>query len=141
MPTDKKTAPQAKIRFFFCCIDATSRIPFNKANVCGKRTIQSFSENVHEKRKDLSMRSNRKPQSRKPPHIPMVPREILEIVERGQILVSGVTGIDEYQPSLVRIRTAKGILAITGDALTLCWAGEKRLQLKGNLETVSFLLR
>ena len=87
------------------------------------------------------MRSNRKPQSCKPPRIPMVPKEILEIVERGEILISGVTGIEEYHPCLVRIKTSKGILAITGTALTLCWAGEKRLLLKGNTESVSFLLR
>ena len=100
-----------------------------------------FRQPLEAKRKDFHMRSNRKPQRCKPPHIPMVPKEILEIVERGQILVSGVTGIEEYCPSLVRIKTAKGILAITGSALTLCWAGEKRLLLKGNLESVSFLSR
>ncbi len=87
------------------------------------------------------MRNSKRQKACRPPRIPIVPKEILEIVERGQILVSGVTGIDDYCPCLVRIKTAKGILAVTGTALTLCWAGEKRLLLKGRLETVSFLLR
>ncbi len=87
------------------------------------------------------MRSNRKPKACRPPAIPMIPKEILEIVERGQILISGVSGIDDYCPCRIRIKTAKGILEISGSALTLCWAGEKRLLLRGKLETVSFLLR
>ena len=87
------------------------------------------------------MRSNRSQKNCKTPRIPVVPKEILEIVERGQILISGVTGIDDYCPCLVRIKTARGILAVTGTVLTLCWAGEKRLLLKGRLETVSFLAR
>lgn len=87
------------------------------------------------------MRSNRKPKSCKPPRIPIMPKEILEIVERGQILISGVKGIDDYCPCAVRIRTAKGILEISGTMLTLCWAGEKRLLLKGNLEQICFLLK
>lgn len=92
-------------------------------------------------KKGISMKTNRNARACKAPRIPVIPREILEIVERGQILISGVTGIDEYTPFVVRIRTAKGILQISGTALTLCWSGEKRLLLKGCLEQISFLLR
>ena len=87
------------------------------------------------------MRANRKKKRCEIPKTPLLPKEILEIVERTEILISGVRGICDYSPCLVRIRTAKGSLEISGTALTLCWAGEKRLLLKGHPEKISFLLK
>ncbi len=85
------------------------------------------------------LKKNRCEKNGRPPKTPLLPKEILEIVERGEILISGVSGIEEYSPFSVRIRTARGILAVSGKALSLCWAGEKRLLLKGKLEGICFL--
>ncbi len=93
-----------------------------------------------QKRKEESLlRRDRTEKNGRPPKIPLLPRETLEIVERGEMLISGVLGIEGYSPENIRIRTAKGFLCICGKALTLCWAGEKRLLLKGKIEGVSFL--
>ncbi len=85
------------------------------------------------------MRHDRTEKTCKVPKIPLLPREILEIAERGEILISGVLGIEGYSPEQIRIRTAKGFLCICGKKLTLCWAGEKRLYLRGKIEGISFL--
>ncbi len=85
------------------------------------------------------MRNQKRQTTKKPPRIPILPKEILEIVERGQILLSGVVGIEEYCLSCIRIKTAKGVIAISGECLSLCWAGEKRLLLKGRILNIAFL--
>lgn len=72
------------------------------------------------------------------PPAPILPKETLEIAERRELLLTGVTGIEDYHTEKVRLKTCKGIVEVTGIQLTLCWAGEKRLMLCGELETVRF---
>ncbi len=74
----------------------------------------------------------------RPPKPALLPKETLEIMERGEMMVSGVSGIMGYSPYEIKLRTAKGFLCISGNALTLCWAGEKRLLLRGKITEISF---
>ncbi len=74
-----------------------------------------------------------------PPRVPILRKEILELAERGELLISGVLGIEGYSPCHVRIRTARGIICISGQCIGLCWAGEKRLMLRGKIENIGFL--
>ena len=67
-----------------------------------------------------------------------IPNETLEISNRHEILISGVLGIEEYRTEKVCIKTEKGLVAVCGCSLSLCWAGEKRLLLKGRLENLHF---
>ena len=68
----------------------------------------------------------------------ILPRETLEIAERRELLINGVLGIEDYHTEKVRIKTTKGIVEICGSSVLLCWAGEKRLLLRGRFETVRF---
>ncbi len=85
------------------------------------------------------MRNPKRQNAPKAPKPTLLPRESLEILERGELLFSGVSGIEGYSPDCVRVRTAKGTVAVSGRCLSLCWAGEKRLLLRGRIETVCFL--
>ena len=79
------------------------------------------------------MRTNR---IRRP--APPIPRETLEICDRRELLIAGVLGILEYSEQRVCIRTTGGAVTVCGNALTLCWAGEKRLLLRGDMEAITF---
>ena len=72
------------------------------------------------------------------PPAPILPHETLEIAERRELLLTGVTGIEEYHTESVRLKTCKGILEVSGTMLTLCWAGEKCLLLRGELTAIRF---
>lgn len=72
------------------------------------------------------------------PRAPMLPKETLELAERRELLISGVSGIEDYHTEKVRVKTCKGIVEASGTALTLCWAGEKRLLLRGNFRELRF---
>ena len=69
---------------------------------------------------------------------PILPRETLEIAERRELLITGVLGIEDYHTEKVRIKTTKGIIEICGSSVLLCWAGEKRLMLRGHFEVLRF---
>ena len=73
-----------------------------------------------------------------PPRVPPIPRETLEIAERRELLICGVNGIGEYSRETIRILTAKGEIAVVGEKLTLCWAGERRLMLRGEIGQIVF---
>ncbi|MBQ7308777.1 MAG: YabP/YqfC family sporulation protein [Clostridia bacterium] len=73
-----------------------------------------------------------------PPKAPMLPRETLELAQRRELLLSGVLGIEDYHTEKVRVKTVCGIVETEGCAITLCWAGEKRLLLRGNFQTIRF---
>ncbi len=83
------------------------------------------------------MKKSKNNTSRVPP-TPIIPKETLEIVERREILISGVLGIEDYRTEKVRIKTVKGIVEADGSSLSLIWAGEKRLLLRGYLECIKF---
>ena len=100
-------------------------------NVCAAKTRY---ENGKE---GIVLRAERKQRSAAPRRSP-IPRETAEIVDRGEMMICGVTGIDEYCPCYIRIRTTRGAIGISGCALTLCWAGEKRLLLRGLLTQIEF---
>ena len=72
------------------------------------------------------------------PKASAIPLETIEISNRKELLLSGVLGIEEYQTENVRIKTEKGIVAVGGSSLSLCWAGEKRLLLRGCFESLRF---
>lgn len=72
------------------------------------------------------------------PNAPVLPRETIEIAERREFLISGVLGIEDYHTEKVRIKTVKGIVEAYGTAISLCWAGEKRLLLRGYFEGLRF---
>ena len=54
------------------------------------------------------------------------------------MLVTGVTGIDEYSRELIRVKTRNGIVKVCGKGLIMCWAGEKKLMFRGIIEAVFF---
>ena len=72
------------------------------------------------------------------PQAPILPKETLEIVERREILLAGVLGIDDYHTEKVRVKTSLGIVEAYGSSVSLCWAGEKRLLLRGHFEGLRF---
>ena len=72
------------------------------------------------------------------PPAPVLPKETLEIAERRELLISGVIGIEDYHTEKVRIKTAKGIIEVYGSSVSLCWAGENRLLLRGYFEGIRF---
>ena len=72
------------------------------------------------------------------PPAPIIPKETLEIAERRELLISGVLGIEDYHEEKVRVKTIKGIVEACGTSLSLAWAGEKRLLLRGYLECLRF---
>ena len=72
------------------------------------------------------------------PHPSVLPRETLEIADRKEILIAGVSGIEDYHTERVRVRTCRGIVEAAGDSILLCWSGEKRLLLRGNIREVRF---
>lgn len=74
----------------------------------------------------------------RPPHVPILPRETVEIAGRCEMLVTGVLGIDEYSREKIRVNTGDGIIEIVGKGLIMCWAGEKKLMFRGAIETVTF---
>ena len=73
-----------------------------------------------------------------PPKAPILPRETVEIAERKEILLSGVIGIEDYHTEKVRVKTVCGVTDLWGNAISLCWAGEKRLLLRGNFQALHF---
>ena len=72
------------------------------------------------------------------PKAPILPKETLEIAERREILLAGVLGIDDYHTEKVRVKTTLGIVEAYGSSVSLCWAGEKRLLLRGHFEGLKF---
>lgn len=72
------------------------------------------------------------------PQAPILPKETLEIAERRELLIAGVIGIEDYHTEKVRIKTTLGIVEAYGSSVSLCWAGEKRLLLRGKFEGLKF---
>jgi hypothetical protein len=72
------------------------------------------------------------------PQAPVLPNETIEIAERRELLISGVLGIEDYHTEKVRIKTSKGIVEAYGASVSLCWAGEHRLLLRGYFEGLRF---
>ena len=72
------------------------------------------------------------------PKAPILPKETLEIAERREILLAGVLGIDDYHTEKVRVKTTLGIVEAYGSSVSLCWAGDKRLLLRGHFEGLRF---
>lgn len=72
------------------------------------------------------------------PKSSLFPQETIEISNRHELLLCGVLGIEEYRTESVRIKTEKGAVSVCGATLSLCWAGEKRLLLRGRIESLNF---
>lgn len=62
----------------------------------------------------------------------------VEISDRGEVLVSGCTGILRFSEDEIVMRTERSPVAVKGAKLTLCWAGEGRLLIKGRIDAVLF---
>ncbi len=85
------------------------------------------------------MKQTQKNRPRRPVTARVLPRETLELSERGELLLSGVCGIEGYAPDRIRVGTVRGFVVVEGKGLTLCWAGEKRLMIRGRVEHLAFL--
>ena len=72
------------------------------------------------------------------PKASILPKETLEIAERREILLAGVLGIEDYHTDKVRVKTSMGIIEAYGSSVSLCWASEKRLLLRGHFEGLRF---
>ena len=72
------------------------------------------------------------------PKASILPKETIEIAERREILLTGVLGIEDYHTEKVRVKTSMGIVEAYGSCVSLCWAGEKRLLLRGHFEGLRF---
>ncbi|MBQ2988363.1 MAG: YabP/YqfC family sporulation protein [Clostridia bacterium] len=83
----------------------------------------------------MKKHSHNQPRVSKPS---ILPKESLEIAERRELLIAGVLGIEDYHTENVRIKTTMGIVEAYGSSVSLCWAGEKRLLLRGHLEGIRF---
>lgn len=62
----------------------------------------------------------------------------VEISGRGEVLISGCTGILRFSEDEIGVRTESSPVAVRGAKLTLCWAGEGRLMIKGRVDAVQF---
>ena len=60
----------------------------------------------------------------------------VEISGRGEVLISGCTGILRFSEDEIGVRTESSPVAVRGAKLTLCWAGEGRLMIKGRIDAV-----
>lgn len=80
----------------------------------------------------------KKTKAERPPRVPLLPHETIEIAERCEMLVTGVLGIDEYSRERIRVKTGEGCLQVAGRGLIMCWAGEKKLMFRGIIETIIF---
>ena len=65
-------------------------------------------------------------------HLPLY----VEISGRGEVLISGCTGILRFSEDEIGVRTESSPVAVRGAKLTLCWAGEGRLMIKGRIDAV-----
>jgi len=79
-----------------------------------------------------------KKKNRSSPPSPILPSETIEIAQRRELLITGVLGIEDYRTENVRIKTCGGIVEAYGSSLSLCWAGEKRLLLRGYFDGIKF---
>lgn len=85
-----------------------------------------------------SMKKEIRQKAKRTPPAPLLPLETLEIAARREVLIDGVCGIAAYSKELIRIRTKCGFVTVSGASLTLCWSGEKRLLLRGHVQTIAF---
>lgn len=62
----------------------------------------------------------------------------LEMVENSRLLICGCVGVASYTRECARICTRTDDILIAGCGLSLCWAGDGKLLISGELRTVSF---
>lgn len=67
---------------------------------------------------------------------PMTTNSAVEISGRREVLVSGCTGILSFSDEKIGIRAKNEEIRIIGNALALCWAGEGRLLIKGEIDSI-----
>ncbi len=101
------------------------------------RNIYDIISAAYVGRMEIKMQKKRV-QPRRAPAAPLLPKETLEIVDRRELLLAGVLGISDYNTEKVCVKTTKGIVEVEGSAISLCWAGEKRLLLRGCFASVRF---
>lgn len=70
--------------------------------------------------------------------VPAIGKYNMEIVENSRLLICGCVGIADYSRERARICTRTDDIIITGRGLSLCWAGEGKMLISGDLRTVSF---
>ena len=67
-----------------------------------------------------------------------VPPVSAEILGTREILVSGCTGIIHFSDDNIGVRTSGPSVWVSGDGLSLCWAGDGKLMIKGVIRAVEY---
>lgn len=62
----------------------------------------------------------------------------VEILGRRELLISGCTGILHFSEEKIGVRTKSSSVWVSGASLTLCWAGDGKLMIKGRLDSVEY---
>ena len=60
----------------------------------------------------------------------------VEVLGRRSVLVSGCTGILHYSDERIGVSAKKNSVWISGAYLTLCWAGDGRIMVSGEISTL-----
>lgn len=76
------------------------------------------------------MKNKRRPIARLPLSV--------EISGRSEVLISGCAGITRFSENEIGVRTEGAPVSVKGESLSLCWAGEGRLMIKGRVDAVVF---
>ncbi|MBS6462632.1 MAG: YabP/YqfC family sporulation protein [Ruminococcus sp.] len=70
--------------------------------------------------------------------IPITGKYNIEMVENSRLLICGCVGVASYTRECARICTREDDIIISGCGLSLCWAGEGKMLISGDLRTVTF---
>jgi len=62
----------------------------------------------------------------------------VEILGTCEMLVSGCAGIIHFSAEKIGVRTSGPSVWVSGDELTLCWAGDGKLMIKGRICAVEY---
>lgn len=62
----------------------------------------------------------------------------VEIFEQSRLMISGCIGVTHFSSEEIVILTKSAHVSIFGEGLTLCWAGDGRLMIKGTISCVRY---
>ncbi len=68
---------------------------------------------------------------------PISPMSV-EILGTRELLISGCTGIIHFSKEKIGVHTKGPSVWVSGDDLTLCWAGDGKLMIKGRVCAVEY---
>lgn len=61
-----------------------------------------------------------------------------EIFGNSRINIDGCLGVTEYKDTYLKLRLQKGVLILCGSGFDICFYEEKRISIKGKIESVEF---